>query len=110
MFVRVTDIRTWPGQWSEYEGGLLKVLIDSRHVAKGRLESWLVQSTDADEGFVISIWESEDAARAYETSEYLRGALPKLEPHIAGEYGVRKGEVRFVWDSSGTRSFRQSRW
>jgi heme-degrading monooxygenase HmoA len=111
MFVRVTDIRTWPGRWPEYERCLLELNVVSREVAIGRLETWLAKSPDSEnDGFVVSIWDSEDAAIAYESSEYLRQALSKLEIHLAGEYPVRRGDVKFIWDSTGARTFRQSRW
>jgi heme-degrading monooxygenase HmoA len=62
---------------------------------KGR---WLAHEVDnPDAGYTISLWENEEAMRAYEAGDQLQNAiLPRLKPFFSGEYNTTRCEVRFA--------------
>ena len=52
---------------------------------------------DPDSGSSISLWTTEEALRAYESSALLKNAITaKLAPFFSGQYETRKCRVRFA--------------
>ncbi len=59
---------------------------------------WLVQDVDdQDSGSTISLWQSEEALRAYERSDLLKSRISaRLAPFFSGQYDTRVSRVKFA--------------
>src|SRR6266567_8484857 len=112
MYVRITSIHCWPGQWPEYQATAERLCLESRHLAPARLSVWMIRSTeDPDQGVSLSLWTSQEELEAYEAGDWYRKRLmPELEKHLVGEIPVTRGELRFMYESQKGWAFRRSRF
>src|SRR5262245_43012759 len=112
MFVRITDVKVWPGGWTDYEVAAERLTLEGRRWARGRQATWLVRSIDdEDAGVSIQVWASRDDLEAYEASDFYRvKVVGELERLLAGEFPVRRGEVRFIHEEERGWSVRRRRW
>jgi len=80
--------------------------------AEGRVATWLIQSIeDVDSGISIQVWDSKEALKSYEESDWFRTrVVPTLEMLLVGEYPVTRGEVRFLHESNRGWVVRRPRW
>lgn len=96
MHARITWGRVKPGEWDAYEEAYRRELLAAARPEglRGRL---LVRDTeDRDSGGTVSLWDSEEALRAYEQGELRARILPELEQHFAGEFHTHCCEVRHL--------------
>jgi heme-degrading monooxygenase HmoA len=97
MMVRIIHGKLKAGTWDAYERAYKEVIANAGKIPglKGR---WLAHEVDnPDAGYTISLWENEDAMRAYEAGDQLQNAiLPRLKPFFSGEYNTTRCEVRFA--------------
>src|SRR5437879_5185468 len=112
MFARITNVHVHEGGWSAYEIAAQRLTLEGSPHALGRLATWLIRSSeDANTGVSIQVWDSLEALKGYEQSEWFRTRLvPALELLLAGEYSVTRGEVRFLHDSDRGWVVRRPRW
>lgn len=93
MFVRMVWGKLRPGSWEEYERHYHERLVNGTKV-KGLKERQLLRSTqDPDEGISLSVWDTLDDLRNYETSEFRQNVAREVEHLYRGEYWVKHFEV-----------------
>jgi heme-degrading monooxygenase HmoA len=94
MFMRLTWVKLRPGTFEQHAAKYKEL---GRNVAGFRAR-WLARDVnDADAIFAVSLWDSMEAIRAWESSEhYTRVYLPSLKPDMEGEYTVSVCEVQHV--------------
>ena len=97
MLLRIVRGKLRPGTWAEYEAAY-KTAIKSAGAVEGLSGRWLVQDVDdPDAGSTISLWQSEEALRAYESSDVMKNQITaKLAPFFSGQYEVRINRVCFA--------------
>lgn len=97
MFIRVISGRLKPGTWADYEKAYRQAMAEAGAV-EGLMGRWLTQDVDdPDAGTTISLWSSEEAMRAYESSDVLKRVIqPKLQPFFTGDYRTSRSSVRFA--------------
>jgi heme-degrading monooxygenase HmoA len=112
VFVRITDVKVWPGGWPDYEAAAERLTLEGRRWAEGRKSTWLVRSIEnEDSGVSIQLWASREALEAYEASDFYRTkVVGELERLLAGEFPVSRGEVRFIHEQGRGWSLRRPRW
>lgn len=102
MFIRVISGRVKAGSWSDYETAYKQAMEDAGPI-NGLMGRWLTKDIDEpDAGTTISLWATEEAMRAYETSEVLAQVIqPKLQPYFTGEYRTSRAEIRYAEGDPG---------
>jgi len=97
MLLRIIRGKLRPGTWIAFEQAY-KSAIASAGPVEGLRGRWLVQDLDdPDSGSTISLWTTEEALRAYESSELLKNTITaKLSPFFSGQYETRRSLVRFA--------------
>ncbi len=94
MFIRMVWGKLRPGSWEEYERHYHERLAASSGNIKGLKERQLLRGTeDPDEGISVSIWETLDDLRAYETGEFRQNVAREMEHLYRGEYWVKHFEI-----------------
>ncbi len=94
MFIRMVWGKLRPGSWEEYERHYHERLAGSTGNIQGLKERQLLRSTeDPDEGISVSIWDTLDDLRAYETGEFRQGVAREVEHLYRGEYWVKHFEI-----------------
>ena len=94
MFIRMVWGKLRPGSWEEYERHYHERLASSSGNIKGLKERQLLRGTeDPDEGISVSIWETLDDLRAYETGEFRQNVAREMEHLYRGEYWVKHFEI-----------------
>ena len=94
MFIRMVWGKLRPGSWEEYERHYHERLASSAGNIKGLKERQLLRGTeDPDEGISVSIWETLDDLRAYETGEFRQNVAREMEHLYRGEYWVKHFEI-----------------
>jgi len=96
MFMRIVWGRVRAGQWDQYEEAYKKALRPGSQNIKGLRGRWLVRDIDnPDAGFSVSLWDSMEAIKRYENSEFFRSkVLPALRPFFVDDFTATHGEVR----------------
>jgi heme-degrading monooxygenase HmoA len=90
MYMRVTQGRIRQGEWKAFEAAYKRVT--EPHVAG--LKFLLSDVNSEDSGHSMSLWESLDALRAYETGDLLRDVIePALRPFYTEDYTTYVSEV-----------------
>jgi heme-degrading monooxygenase HmoA len=93
MFIRMVWGKLRPGSWEEYERHYHERLATGANI-KGLKERQLLRSTeDPDEGVSVSIWETLDDMRHYETSQFRQNVAREVEHLYRGEYWVKHFEI-----------------
>jgi quinol monooxygenase YgiN len=112
MFIRITDVKVWPGTWAAYEAVAERLTLEGRRWAEGRVATVLIRSLDdADTGIGIAVWTSREALDAYEATPFYREhVVRQLERMLVGEFPVRHGEVRFIHQEGEGWQLRRPRW
>jgi heme-degrading monooxygenase HmoA len=97
MLLRIIRGKLKPGTWDAFERAY-RAAISNAGPVEGLCGRWLVQDLDdPDSGSTISLWTTEEALRAYESSDLLKNAITaKLAPFFSGQYETRKCRVRFA--------------
>ena len=97
MLLRIVRGKVKPGSWIAFETAYRDVVTKTGSV-EGLCGRWLVQDVDdPDSGSTISLWASEEALRAYESSDLLKSKITAtLSPFFTGQYDVRVSRVRFA--------------
>ena len=97
MLLRIIRGKLKPGTWDAFETAY-RTAISNAGPVEGLCGRWLVQDLDdPDSGSTISLWTTEEALRAYESSDPLKNAITaKLAPFFSGQYETRKCLVRFA--------------
>ncbi len=94
MYIRMVWGKLRPGGWEEYERLYHERLAGSGNPIAGLKERQLLRSTeDPDEGISVSIWETLDDLRNYETGEFRQNVAREMEHLYRGEYWVKHFEV-----------------
>lgn len=96
MLLRIIRGKLKPGTWDAFEKAY-RATIASTAPVEGLRGRWLVQDLDdPDSGSSISLWATEEALHAYESSEVLKNTIiAKLSPFFSGQYETRRSRVRF---------------
>jgi heme-degrading monooxygenase HmoA len=97
MMLRIIHGKLKPGTWDSYERAYKDIMATAGKIP-GLRGRWLAHaSDDPDAGYTMSLWESEAAMRAYESSDILQKTiLPQLKPFFSGDYTTTRCEVRFA--------------
>jgi heme-degrading monooxygenase HmoA len=97
MMLRIIHGKLKPGTWDSYERAYKDIMATAGKIS-GLRGRWLAHaSDDPDAGYTMSLWESEAAMRAYESSDILQKTiLPQLKPFFSGDYTTTRCEVRFA--------------
>jgi len=97
MMLRIIHGKLKPGTWDSYERAYKDIMATAGKFP-GLRGRWLAHaSDDPDAGYTMSLWESEAAMRAYESSDILQKTiLPQLKPFFSGDYTTTRCEVRFA--------------
>lgn len=96
MHARITWGTVKAGHWEQFEAVYRSEIAGGERPAglRGRL---LVRDTeDGDSGGTVSLWESEEDLRAYESGELRARVLPLLEQHFGGTFHTHCCEVRHL--------------
>jgi len=103
MYMRIIWGRVRPGQWDSYEAAYRKLFLAKRPAIDGLKGRWLVRDLhDPDAGYSVSLWETAEAMRAYETGEFFRTEVKAtLQPFFVDDFTTTHGEVRVVEEVRG---------
>ena len=94
MFVRMVWGQLRPGSWADYERHYHENVVNPPSPIKGLRERQLLRSTeDPDEGVSVSIWDTLEDLRSYETGEFRQKIAQEVENLYRGEYWVKHFEV-----------------
>ena len=96
MYVRMVWGRLRRGRWDEYERHYKdNVLGSNSRPVEGLLgRQLLCSSENLDEGLSISLWDSLEAMRSYETSPGREESVKATEHLHSGDYWVKKFEIK----------------
>ena len=93
MYIRMVWGKLRPGSWEEYERHYHERLASHTDI-EGLHERQLLRSTeDPDEGISVSIWDTLENLRSYETGEFRQNVAREVEHLYRGEYWVKHFEV-----------------
>jgi heme-degrading monooxygenase HmoA len=93
MYVRMVWGKLRPGTWGDYERHYQERVVGAGDV-KGLRERQLLRSTeDPDEGVSVSIWDTLEDLRNYETGEFRQTLAREVEHLYRGEYWVKHFEI-----------------
>ncbi|MFQ6028853.1 MAG: antibiotic biosynthesis monooxygenase family protein [Dehalococcoidia bacterium] len=94
MFIRMVWGKLHSGTWDEYERHYHERLAAPNSEIKGLKERQLLRSTeDPDEGISVSIWDTMEDLRTYETGEFRQQVAREVEHLYRGEYWVKHFEI-----------------
>ena len=95
--LRITRGKIRPGTWDEFEAALHDAIEKLGHVP-GLISRSLVRNvSDPNEGYAMSVWDSEEAVDHYEKSELAKSVTPMIQSFFTGDYRSDHCEVRY-WD------------
>jgi heme-degrading monooxygenase HmoA len=93
MYVRMVWGKLRPGAWRDYERHYHERVAGAGK-AKGLRERQLLRSTeDPDEGISVSVWDTLEDLRNYETGEFRQTMAREVEHLYRGEYWVKHFEI-----------------
>ena len=93
-FLRLAGGKLRPGGWQEYQGFYWQTVGSSTQVTKGLRERQLLRGTeDPDEAISLSIWDTLDDMRSYETGELRQSVAKGVEHLYTGQYWVKHFEI-----------------
>ena len=94
-FLRLVGGKLRPGGWQEYQGHYLQSVEGDSGENPGLLGRQLLRGTDdPDEAVSLSVWNSLDDMRNYETGESRQSLAREVEHLYTGQYWVKHFEVR----------------
>ena len=94
MYLRMVWGRLRPGTWTDYERHYKERVATHNDDIQGLRERQLLRSTeDPDEGVSVSVWDTLENLRAYETGEFRQTIAKEVEHLYRGEYWVKHFEV-----------------
>ena len=94
MYLRKVWGKLRPGSWEEYERHYHERLKGGPQIT-GLQERQLLRSTeDPDEGISLSIWDSLENLRKYETGQFRQNVAREAEHLYRGEYWVKHFEIK----------------
>jgi heme-degrading monooxygenase HmoA len=95
MFIRITWDKLKPSSWNDYEAAYRKVMPQTLDVP-GIRARWLIRDLDeADAGYSIAMFETEEEMRAFTGNPEVRAAIKEaLDPFHTGEYTTKHCEVK----------------
>jgi heme-degrading monooxygenase HmoA len=93
IYVRMVWGKLRPGAWGEYERHYHE-RVAGADKAKGLRERQLLRSTeDPDEGISVSVWDTLEDLRNYETGEFRQTMAREVEHLYRGESWVKHFEI-----------------
>jgi heme-degrading monooxygenase HmoA len=93
MYIRMVWGQLRPGARGEYERHYHERVAGAGNV-KGLKERQLLRSTeDPDEGISLSVWDTLEDLRSYETGEFRQTLAREVEHLYRGEYWVKHFEI-----------------
>jgi heme-degrading monooxygenase HmoA len=93
MYVRMVWGKLRPGSWGDYARHYHERVAGAGDV-KGLRERQLLRSTeDPDEGISVSVWDTLEDLRNYETGEFRQTMAREVEHLYRGEYWVKHFEI-----------------
>lgn len=93
--VRITRGKVQSGTWEEFEEAVRQASAEVGPIPGLISRSLLRHSHNRDEGFSISVWESEDTLRAYEQRDRTERVLPRIQRFFTDDYQSDHCEVRY---------------
>lgn len=95
MYVRLTWGRLNPGTWDSFEEAYRHTVLEVSDSVPGLRGRMLVRDVEnPDAGGTLSLWDSAEAAQAYEQGPRRQDSLPAIQPFFAGDYTVHVCEMR----------------
>jgi heme-degrading monooxygenase HmoA len=103
MHMRIIWGKIRAGQWDRYEAAYRKVFLANTPAIEGLRGRWLVRDvSDPDAGYSVSVWETADAMKKYETGTFFKTHVkPTLQPFFVDDFETTHCEVR-VSEQFGT--------
>jgi len=94
MPMRIVWGKILSGQWDRFEAAY-KEAMASRGEVKGLRSQWLVRDqADPDAGYSVTLWESDDAMRAFWDSPKRKQTTDPLQPFFVNQYTTTNCDVR----------------
>jgi heme-degrading monooxygenase HmoA len=95
MFMRIAWGRVRPGHWDAYEAAFTEGLAEES--VPGLAARYLIQDvTQPDQGFSITLWESQEALAAYEGADVRKGRLDRIREHFSGDFNTQRCRVKYA--------------
>ena len=96
MHMRIIWGKIRAGQWERYEAAYRKVFLSNTPSIEGLRARWLVRDVnDRDAGYPVSVWETAEAMKQYETGIFFRNEVkPTLQPFFVDDFDTTHCEVR----------------
>ncbi len=99
MQMRIVWGKILPGQWDSYKSAY-KAAMASRGKVAGLVSQWLVRDqADPDAGYSVSVWENDDAMRAFWESSKRKETTDPLQKFFVNQYTITNCDVR--WELPG---------
>jgi heme-degrading monooxygenase HmoA len=100
MQMRIVWGKILPGQWDGFEAAFKRATAARGKVSGLRMQ-WLVRDqNDPDAGYSVSLWESDEAMRAFWDSPKRKEAMAAIQPFFVNQYTTTNCDVRL--ESTGT--------
>ena len=98
MYMRIIWGRIRSGQWDQYEAAYKKVFLSRAPAIDGLNGRWLVRDVnDLDAGYSLSLWQTQEAMRKYESSDFFRAKVkPALQPFFVDDFSTAHCEVKVI--------------
>ena len=95
MQMRIVWGKILSGQWDRYEAAY-KEAMASRGKVDGLRSQWLVRDqADPDAGYSVTVWESDDAMRAFWESQERKDSTDPLQPFFVNQYTITNCDIRW---------------
>ena len=95
MYVRMTWGTLNAGTWDSFEEVYRRTVLDTSESVPGLRGRMLVRDVEnPNAGGTLSLWDSAEAAQAYEEGPRRHDSLPAIQPFFAGEYSAHVCELR----------------
>ena len=95
MYMRIVWGKILPGKWDEFNAAF-KTAMAKRGNLKGLKNHWLARDqNDPDAGYSITLWDSEEAMRAFWDSDKRKEIMAPLEPFYVNQFTTTHCEVTY---------------
>ncbi len=94
MHMRIVWGKILPGQWDGFEAAFKRAMAVRGEIS-GLRTQWLARDqNDPDAGYSISLWESDDAMRAFWESPKRKETMAVIQPFFVNQYTMTNCDVR----------------
>jgi heme-degrading monooxygenase HmoA len=93
MYIRITWCRVAEGRWAEFRRIYSKYVETRVDAQRGMLHRYVARMTGEDEGFIVSIWASEEDLLAYADHPVHQEILQHVDSDLIVESWVKHGQV-----------------